>query len=132
MKHIIYLLIGLTITLTACTGNPLCDAAKIAVKPAAQVVAEVADCEVPEELEAWAVEKLNSWKVCSEVTAQSLIGDLVCPKIADAIISGGVAQFPAKAKCKGGKLAEYGKERFSLYASRKFNSQRRIEKRGRS
>lgn len=109
-----------TMTTTGCKSgsiNPICEAAKIAAAPVSELAGspEVLNCEAPEELEAWMVEKLMSTNICTtaeKLGAKGLVGGIVCPKLADKLKSTALGVLPAKAKCTGGGLVGTGRDKF--------------------
>jgi len=87
-------------------STPLCKMAFATVTGAAQGVAEVLACGNVSAIAADLSTPLQSLGLCPEVVQQGFLGDVVCPKVADVVVSMGVTTLPTAWGCTGGKPAE--------------------------
>lgn len=116
-----YLMLFVAILLVSCTSKapegggpvqtPICSFAKSMADNVAKEVASVLSCSNQSAIAASLVEKLNDWKVCEPAKAsakapQSIVGDLICPRVVDLLVTGAFKQIPKEWGCSGGVIKE--------------------------
>lgn len=101
------LIVSMFAAITACTkgSSPICKGADLLAPPIAQSIAspQVLDCSGVDAITA-DVKALSAEYLKCEPGAESIVGDIVCPKIVAALKSKITGQIPAAWKCKGGAL----------------------------
>lgn len=112
MKKLI-LLISL-VALVGCTGKetPVCQVGKVISETVAKEVAVQLDCKNEQAIVDSLFKQLESWKVC-EPSMQSVIGDLICPRLVDSLVNGTFKQIPASWGCSGGSLKDTAKDQLT-------------------
>lgn len=92
--------------LTGCTSkDPVCDVAKRVSGLVAAEVATQLECKNKAAIEETIVGLLKDNNVCKS-SAQSVIGEMICPSLVGALINGAMKQIPSKWECSGGKAAD--------------------------
>jgi hypothetical protein len=87
----------------------VCDVLFKSVTAAAGGVAGALGCANVPAVAATLSQPVMSLKLCSE-QASGLVGDAVCGKVVDTIMSIGLSQLPADWKCTGGSVGDKAKE----------------------
>lgn len=99
------LMLSLGLLMVGCTkgSSPVCEVAKVIAQPVAQEIAAQLDCKDVDAINATLVGQLEALKVCEPKTS-SVIGEIICPRLIDGLVSGVLKQIPAAWKCTGGDL----------------------------
>lgn len=104
-------LLILPLFLFGCTkdSSPVCEISKIVADTVGKEVAVQLDCKKPQAVVDSLFKQLEEWKVCSP-TQQGPIGEIICPRIVDSVVSGAFKQIPAAWECSGGALKDQAKQ----------------------
>lgn len=107
MKYFLSLTIFMFI---GCTGKetPVCVVGKTISEVVASEVAVQLQCKNKQAIVDDMFKQLETWKVC-EPAMQSVIGDLICPRLVGELIDGAFRQIPTKWECDGTALKDSAK-----------------------
>lgn len=107
----LFLILPLFFLLNSCTSSSetLCKSAVKAAVRAAEGVATVLQCENLAAVAADLTTPIREMKMCEGVQV-GMIGDLICPEIADYVVGFGVNRLPEEWECKGGFAGDQAKD----------------------
>jgi len=108
------LVTGMLLAMTGCTKQEaapvVCDVLFKSVTGAAGGVASALGCSNVAAVAATLSQPVMSLSLCSGTQTSGLVGDMVCGKATETILSIGLSQLPAEWKCTGGPLGDKAKE----------------------
>jgi len=108
------LVTGMLLAMTGCTKQEaapiVCDVLFKSVTASAAGVASALGCSDIAAVAATLSKPVLSLSLCSTTQTSGLVGDMVCGKATDTIMSIGLSQLPAEWKCTGGPLGNKAKE----------------------
>lgn len=97
----------LAVGLAGCTKTPepVCTVAKTISSHVASEIATQLSCSNVDAIKATLDQKLVDLKVCG-LAAESIIGEVICPPLIEALLTGALANVPAAWGCSGGPAKE--------------------------
>lgn len=109
MKKLLYIFPFVIITGCTSGDSPVCTVGKVVSETAAAEIAVQLDCKNKQAIVDDMFKQLEGWGVCMK-SQQSVIGDILCPRVVDSLVNGVFKQIPTAWGCTGGELKETAKQ----------------------